>query len=245
LRLPPVATLEASGYCREEARVTDGVLIVGASRGTGLEVARLLAARGEAVTAFVRPTSDMRELLKLRVRLHRGNVLDPRSVEGAFAAGNFRAVINTVGGARGEPRPDYHGTRNLVDAARAAGVRRFLFVTAIGCGDSRGTVSPRVIEFLGAVLEEKTLGEDYLMASGLEYTILRPGGMTHDPASGTAIRTEDRKAMGVINRADLGQLVVACLDDPLAVGKVYHTVDPGIQREAPLQRGESLPGGRV
>lgn len=225
--------------------MTDGVLIVGASRGTGLEVARLLERRGEAVTALVRPTADMAGLLQLRVKLFRGDVLDPRSVQGALASGHFRAVIDTVGGKRGEPRPDYHGTRNLVDAAREAGVRRFILVTAIGAGDSRGAVGPRVLEFLGAVLEEKTLGENYLMGSGLGYTILRPGGMTHDPASGTAIRTEDRSAMGMINRADLARLIVDCLDDPLSIGKVFHTVDPAIQREAPLQRGEGLPGGRV
>jgi uncharacterized protein YbjT (DUF2867 family) len=222
-----------------------GVLIVGASRGTGLEVARLLERRGESVTAFVRPTTDMAELLRLRVKLFRGDVLDPLSVQGALASGSFRAIIDTVGGKRGEPRPDYHGTRNLVDAALAAGVPRFIFVTAIGTGDSRGAVGPKVLEFLGAVLEEKTLGENYLMASGLDYTILRPGGMTHDPASGTAIRTEDRRVMGVINRADLARLVVDCLDDPLSIGKVFHTVDPAIRREAPLQRGEDLPGGRV
>ena len=225
--------------------MTDGVLIVGASRGTGLEVARLLERRGEAVTAFVRPTTDMAGLLQLRVRLFRGDVLDPQSVQGALASGSFRAVIDTVGGKRGEPRPDYHGTRNLVDAARAAGVPRFILVTAIGAGDSRGAVGPKVLEFLGAVLEEKTLGENYLMASGLDYTVLRPGGMTHDPASGTAICTEDRRVMGVINRADLARLVVDCLDDPLSIGKVFHTVDPAIRREAPLQRGEDLPGGRV
>ncbi len=223
--------------------MSDGVLIFGASRGTGLEVARLLDRRGESVTAFVRPTTDMAALLQLRVRLFRGDILDLQSVQGALASGSFRAVIDTVGGRRGEPRPDYHGTRNLVDAARAAGVPRFILVTAIGCGDSRGAVGPRVIEFLGPVLEEKTLGENYLMASGLDYTILRPGGMTHDPASGTAIRTEDRQVMGMISRADLAGLVVDCLDDPLSIGKVFHTVDPGIGREAPLQRGQGLPGG--
>lgn len=225
--------------------MTDGVLVVGASRGTGLEVTRLLERRGEAVTAFVRPTTDIAALLQLRVRLFRGDVLDPRSVRGALASGDFRAIINTVGGRRGEPRPDYHGTRNLADAALEAGVRRFITVTAIGCGDSRGAVGPKVLEFLGAVLEEKTLGENYLMDCGLDYTILRPGGMANDAASGTAIRTEDRRVMGVINRADLARLVIDCLDDPLAVGKVFHAVDPAIRTAAPLQRGEDLPGGRV
>ena len=60
--------------------MTDGVLIVGASRGTGLEVTRLLERRGESVTAFVRPTTDMAELLQLKVKLFRGDVLDPKSV---------------------------------------------------------------------------------------------------------------------------------------------------------------------
>lgn len=225
--------------------MSDGILLVGASRGTGLEVARLLAARGESVTAFIRPTTELAGLLGLRVKLYKGDILDPRAVEGALASGNFRAVIDTVGGRRGEPRPDYHGTRNLVDAARQAGVPRFILVTAIGCGDSRAAVGPKVLEFLGAVLDEKTLGENYLMASGLDYTILRPGGMTHEAASGTAIRTEDRLAMGVINRADLARLVVECLDDPLTAGKVYHALDPAIRQAAPLQRGENLPGGPV
>ncbi len=225
--------------------MTDGVLIVGGSRGTGLEVARRLERRGEAVTVFVRPTTDMAEVLQLKVKLFRGDVLDPLSVQGAFASGNFRAVINTVGGKRGEPRPDYHGTRNVVDAAREAGVQRHILVTAIGSGDSRGAVGPKVLQFLGPVLEEKTLGENYLMASGLEYTILRPGGMTNNPASGTAIRTEDRNVMGVISRTDLARLVVGCLDDPLTIGKVFHAVDPAIKEAAPLQRGEDLPGGRI
>lgn len=225
--------------------MADGILLFGANRGTGLEVARLLRARGEPVTALVRPGADATALEQLGVMLHRGNVLEAADVDGAFASGRFRAVVNTVGGRRGEPRPDYSGTRHTIDAAKRAGVRRYLFVTAVGCGDSRAAVHAKVLEFLGPVLDEKTKGEDYLRASGLDYTILRPGGMTHDPASGTAIRTEDRNAMGVINRADLARIVVDCLDDPATIGRIYHTIDPEIRRQAPLQRGEDLPGGRV
>lgn len=223
----------------------DGILLFGASRGTGLEIARLLAGRGESVTAMIRPGADGTELEGLGVRVLRGDVLHRGDVENAVRSGQFRAVIDTVGGKRGEPRPDYEGTVLLVDAARQAGVPRFLFVTAIGCGESRQAVGPRVIEFLGAVLAEKTRGEDYLLGSGLDYTILRPGGMTSNPASGTAIRTEDQTVMGVINRADLARLVVECLDDPATIGRIYHTVDPAIKEAAPLQRGEPLPTGPI
>jgi uncharacterized protein YbjT (DUF2867 family) len=79
-----------------------------------------------------------------------------------------------------------------------------------------------------------------LQASGLDWTILRPGGMTSDPASGTAIMTDDHGVMGVINRADLAMLAIRCLDDPRTIGHIYHTVDPGITWEAPLQRGGKL-----
>lgn len=205
-----------------------GILLAGASRGTGLEVARLLSSRGEAVTALVRPTASMTGLLQLPVKLFRGNILDSRSVQGAFASGAFRAVISTVGGKRGEPRPDHQGIRIIVDAAQKAGVRRCILVSAIGAGDSRSAVSAQVLEFLGEVLEEKTLGENYLRASGLDYTILRPGGMTHEPASGTALRTEDHGVMGTIHRQDLARLVLEVLDDPASIGRIFHVLDPHI-----------------
>lgn len=221
------------------------VLIFGGNRGTGLEVARLLDRRGGRVSVMVRPQADVTELLQLRVRLCRGNVLEVADVNAAFASGRFAAVVITVGGRRGEPRPDNLGIRNIVDAAKAAGVRRCLLVTAIGCGDSRAAVGPKVIEFLGAVLEEKTHGENYLVQSGLDFTILRPGGMNNDPPGTTAIRTGDHSVMGVIGRADLARLVVGCLDDPATIGHIYHAVDPAIRQAAPLQRGEDLPGGPV
>ena len=82
------------------------------------------------------------------------------------------------------------------------------------------------------------------MAAGVDYTILRPGGMTSDPASGTAVKTTDRMTMGVINRADLGRIVADCIDDPGTVGEIYHTVDPEITWQAPLQRGEDSPSAK-
>jgi len=217
-----------------------GVLIFGGTGGTGLEIARILAGRGDAVTVVARPTSDRSGLDGLDVTVVTGDVLDVDSVDAAFAAGRFRAVINTVGGRRGEPRPDVIGGQHIADAALRAGVARALLVTAIGAGDSRSAVAPKVIEVLGEVLAAKAEAEDYLMQSGLDATILRPGGMTSDPASGTAIKSEDHTLMGVIHRADLAQLTVDCIDDDATIGRIYHTVDPEITWQAPLQRGEDL-----
>lgn len=224
--------------------MSKGILLFGASQRTGLEIARLLTARGDRVTCFVRPTSDRAGLEKLPVEFVVGDVRNADDVVAAFAAGSYRAVINTIGGARGDsPRPDFIGTRNIVDAALKSGVRRMLMVTVIGAGDSRGAVSENVMKFLGPVIEEKTKAEDCLTASGLDATILRPGGMSSDPATGTAIKTEDHSAMGIIHRADLAALVVECLDDDSTIGRIYHTVDPEIKAQPPLQRGESIRPG--
>ena len=106
-------------------------------------------------------------------------------------------------------------------------------ITAIGCGDSRPVVSPTVIEVLGEILAAKTEAEDHLMASGLDATILRPGGMTSDPASGTAIMSDDHSLMGVINRADLAALTVDCIDDDATIGKIctrWIRKSPGMRR---------------
>lgn len=224
--------------------MADGVLIFGASRETGLEVAKLLTARGETVAAFARPTSDLTELKALKLQqVVYGDVLDPVAVGKAFAAGRFRAVVCTIGAHRGQvPRPDFEGVKVIVDSIRKLerAIPRVILVTVIGAGDSRGAVAPKVMEVLGEVIRLKTLAEDYLVQSGLRWVILRPGGMTSDPATGTGIRTEDRSAMGVITRADLARLVVECLDDESTDGHVYHTVDPQIRWQPPLQRGEDL-----
>ena len=124
-----------------------------------------------------------------------------------------------------------------------SGVRRILLVTVIGAGDSRGAISDNAWKYLGPVIELKTRAEEYLMASGLDATILRPGGMASEAATGTAIKTEDHNAMGIIQRADLAALVVECLDDDNTVGKIFHAVDPGIKERPPLERGEAMRPG--
>ena len=81
----------------------DTTLIFGASRETGLEVARLLTARGESVAAFARPGSDLTELRALPLQqIIYGDACDPVSIGKAFAAGWYKAVVCTLGAQRGQ-----------------------------------------------------------------------------------------------------------------------------------------------
>ena len=204
------------------------VLVFGGTRGTGLEIVRKLRERGEAVTVAVRSTSNTTELKKLGADTVVADALDAKQVEAAVGSKKFAAVISTLGTTRGEQhkRPDYIGNRNVIDAARVAGVKRFVFITVIGAGDSSDAAPGFSKRFLAEVIALKTQAEDHLRASGLDYTIIRPGGLGDVPTSGTAVLAEDPAAFSFIGRADLADLAVQALGDASTIGKTYSAYDP-------------------
>ena len=206
---------------------TGAVLVIGGTRASGLEVVRLLRARGDEVAVLVRPESDGSAAEQLGARVVRGDAMNQPDIAAALASGQFRAVVSTLGArAVKGARPDFEGNRNAIDAARSAGVTRFVLVSVIGAGDSH-EASPWIARrVLDAVIKEKTKAEDYLKTSGLDYTIIRPGGLMDKEAQGRAYLTEDTRSMSWIRRADLAGLVVQALDDPRAIGKTYHAFDP-------------------
>jgi uncharacterized protein YbjT (DUF2867 family) len=203
----------------------DGYLIFGATRNTGLLVASILRERGDKVTAFVRPTSDRSELQALDVEFAEGDAMEPDSVKAAFQGRNFRAVLSTIGCLRCDPPIDFLANKHVVDAAVEAGVTRLVLVTTIGAGDSEDAPPWLSTKILARTLPLKTQAEDHLRASGLEYTIIRPGGLRSASGTGNGILTEDIGAFGFIFREDLAELLVACLDDPRTIGKTFAAID--------------------
>ncbi len=203
------------------------VLLFGGTRNTGLEVAKLLAARGDRITAFVRPTSDRSGLEPLGVEFAVGDALDAETVKAAFDAGEYTAVITTIGCFSCDPRPDYLGNANIFDAAAEAGVGRMLLVTTIGAGDSFKAAPWLARLFLREMLPLKTQAEEHLLASGLDFTIIRPGALRSDAPTGNGYLSESREAEGIINRSDLAGLIVDALDDHSTRGKILAAVDSG------------------
>ncbi len=209
------------------------VLIFGATRNTGYEVAEDLMARGDKVTAFVRESSDRSLLEGLGVDFVVGDALDAASVQAAFNAGEYDAVLTTMGAISAPVPPDYEGNANVFDAAVASGVSRVIMVSTVGAGDSY-EASPRISRlFLSKVMPLKTQAEDHLVASGLDYTIIRPGGLPPGIGTGNGILSEDRSTMGFIARPDLARLIVAALDDDRTIGKTFAAVDPS--QKSPIE----------
>lgn len=222
-QLNRVATIE------ELNTAIGGILVVGGTRGTGLEIVKLLAEAASHVVVMARTSSDTESLEAVGgVQIVRGDALNAEDVSAAFASGHFRAVISTLGCSGCETPPDYIGNKNVIDAALAAAVPRMVLISTMGAGDSEESLPWPVSWFLSDTAALKTQAEDYLRQSGLDYTILRPGALKSEPATGGGERLEDPMALGIVNRADLARVTVEALIDPESVGKTYSVRDEGL-----------------
>jgi nucleoside-diphosphate-sugar epimerase len=206
------------------------IFLAGASRGVGREVAKCLREENLPVVALLRSPDSQAELAAMGIQIVMGDALDPQSVDQAMQATAIDTVITTIGGMpqQGE-RPDYLGNKNLIDAAVKAGVKKFILVSSIGTGNSKGALSPQALETLEKVLIEKEKAEHYLINSGLTYTIIRPGGLKSEEPTGNAVLTESPKVCGMIHRPDVARLVCACLKSETANNKVLSAIDPNMQ----------------
>ena len=207
--------------------MSNHIFLVGASRGVGKEIAKFLTAQSTKVTALLRTDTARADIEGMGAQVVLGDALNSADIESAMSTAEpIDAVISTIGGLPGESvRPDYLGNKNLIDAAVKAGVKKFILVTSIGTGNSVDALPPQALETLKPVLIEKDKAEQYLMQSGLNYTIVRPGGLKSEAATGNGVLTEDTSVVGSIHRADVAQQVCRCLDWEKANNKVLSAVD--------------------
>ena len=162
---------------------------------------------------------------------HRGaevRLLDiERQDAGDFAAAfeGCDAVLFTAGGGpdgnvERKRTVDLEGSLKSIEGAEAAGIRRFVQVSAINVDDP---LPDDTGEVWRAYVEAKRDADAALRASGLDWTIIRPGRLTDDPATGRVALGSDVRR-GDIPRADVAAVLAAVLDNPLTVGKQWNVV---------------------
>lgn len=203
------------------------VLVAGASGKTGRLVLELAAKSGFRVRAMARDPVKARAELSGRYEWAAGDVRDAASLVPALDGASY--VICAVGatersGSNSPEFVDYGGVRNLVDAARAGGISQFVLVSSTGAGGGGGAFGWLLNTVLmPGILEWKAKGEEYLRGSGLDYTILRPGGLTNSPGGNAGIRFTqgDTLGGGTIPRADLAAVAIVALGNSEAKGKTF------------------------
>lgn len=199
----------------------DLVLVVGATGRTGQQVVRELNAAGYRVRALVRDADRARPVLGDRVDYAVGDVRQRATIDAALPG--VRYVISTIGSTRKDPANapefvDFEGVRNLADAAVAAKVEQVVIVSSAGVTRKDHPLN----RMFDNVLIWKGKGEAAVRASGVTYTIVRPGGLNDQPAAATGVRLEQGdKGTGFVSRADVARVCVAALRSAAARNRTF------------------------
>jgi uncharacterized protein YbjT (DUF2867 family) len=147
-------------------------LVTGATGELGRRIVRRLREQEREVRAFVRLTSNYRELEDKGAEISIGDLRQLRDIERACQGVKY--VISAHGSGRSAQELDYRANIDLIDAAKANGVEHFVFISVLGV--DRGYEDAPTFKAKRAV-------EKYLQASGLNYTILRPAGFSSNLVS--------------------------------------------------------------
>ncbi|KAB1198375.1 MULTISPECIES: SDR family oxidoreductase [Haloferax] len=213
------------------------VLVAGATGRTGRLVLDALADTPFVVRALTRD-SDAEDGLRARGadEVVVGDLLDRDDATKAVL--DVDAIISTVGVAAGLETirgdlVDGAGVVNLVDAATAGGVQRFVLTSSIGVGDSKGglPLSLRAILTAAGVLSAKERGEERLRDAPLDHTIIRPGALTDAPATDDVLVGEGGDSVcGSISRADVANVLVRSLFTTSTENRTFEIVSrPGLR----------------
>lgn len=137
------------------------------------------------------------------------------AVEGSHAV-VFAAGAGPGSGAERKLTVDRDGAIKLLRAATSAAVPRYLMVSATGAENP-----PRGDDVFEVYLRAKAEADEAVRASDLEWTIVRPGGLTDDPGTGN-VRLETSPFSGPVPRDDVAAVLAALLADGQSVGRVLY-----------------------
>jgi putative NADH-flavin reductase len=199
------------------------VAIFGASRGVGRAAVDAAVLAGHTVTAFSRTawsaTSDA-------VTVIAGDVLDRAAVSSALAGAN--AVLVSLGvtpGQRATTPEDIcsRGTRTIIDAMKSSSIARLLIVTSYGVGETCSRTpflfSIFAKTILRGIMADKEVQEREVRASGLQWTIVQPLGLTDEPATGHPyVAADGSRATNRVSRADVGAVCIDALAGAKFIG---------------------------
>jgi uncharacterized protein YbjT (DUF2867 family) len=196
------------------------VVIAGGHGQIALRLTALLAGRGDVVTSVIRNPDHVADVEQAGAR---AAVLDLETAAAAdltpHVAGTdavvFAAGAGPGSGVARKDTVDRAAAVLLADAAREAGVRRYLLVSSTGVDEP-----PRAgtDEVWAAYLAAKRAAEEAIRESGLDWTILRPGLLTNDPGAGRVLLAPPPVERDEVTRDDTAAVLAALLDAPSTTG---------------------------
>ena len=197
------------------------IAISGASGKTGYRIAEQLLQRGDQPRLLLRPASQLPESLlgcdHRRLELSDAVALDDAltGVDGLVIATGARPSLDLSG----PMRVDAWGVQRQVESCRRVGVRRVLLVSSLCAGRWR-----HPLNLFGLILVWKRVGERALECSGLDWTVIRPGGLSEREeglaSEGILWTGPDAQTSNAIPRRLVAKACVEALDTPESIGRI-------------------------
>jgi uncharacterized protein YbjT (DUF2867 family) len=195
------------------------IVIIGGHGKVALHLARALTGRGDEVLSVFRNPDHTDDVAATGAVPVVADIEDLDTDALADLLDGHDAVVFSAGAGGGDPARTYAVDRDaairVIDAASQAGVRRFVMVSYFGAGPDHGVAEDNSFS---AYAEAKAAADTHLRASDLEWTVLGPGGLTLDPATGR-ITVGPEAANGTVSREDVALVIAAALADPSTVGR--------------------------
>ncbi|XP_041025952.1 uncharacterized protein At2g34460, chloroplastic isoform X1 [Juglans microcarpa x Juglans regia] len=226
------------------------IFVAGATGSTGKRIVEQLLAKGFQVKAGVRDLDKAKNTLSHdnpALQILKADVTEGSEKLSEAIGDDSEAVICATGFRPGWDlfapwKVDNFGTVNLVEACRKLGVNRFILVSSILVnGAAMGQILNPAYIFLnvfGLTLIAKLQAEQYIRKSGINYTIIRPGGLRNEPPAGNIfMQPEDTLYEGTISRDQVAEVAVEALVHPEASYKVVEIVS---RADAPKRSYEDL-----
>jgi uncharacterized protein YbjT (DUF2867 family) len=192
------------------------VVIAGGHGKIALLLERLLAERGDQAVGLIRNPAHVTDVRKAGAEAVICDLETVSADDVAVLLAGADAVVFAAGAGPGSCAPrkdsvDRAGSVLMAEAAERVGVRRFVQVSSMGAGQPP---RPGTGEVWAAYITAKTAAEADLRARDLDWTILRPGGLTDAPATGRIRLASPPVPAGTVPRADVAAVIAALLDNP-------------------------------
>ena len=214
------------------------VVIAGGHGKIALILERLLAARGDEVVGLIRNPAQSADLeaagaTPVVLDLESASVDDVAdAVRGADAV-VFAAGAGPGNGAGRKQTVDRDAAILLADAAEAAGVSRYVMVSAHAADDR--SLDKNYDEVFRAYMRAKSEADaDVRARAGLRTTIVRPGGLTDDPGTGS-VTVAEATGRGSIPREDVARTLLAVLHEPETAGRTFEVISGSTPIDAALR----------
>jgi uncharacterized protein YbjT (DUF2867 family) len=192
------------------------VVIAGGHGKIALALERLLAGRGDQAVGLIRNPAQAAEVQEAGAEAVACDLEAASAGDVAMLLSGADAVVFAAGAGAGSGVPrkdsvDRAASVLMAGAAEQAGVRRFVQISSMGAGSPP---QPGRDEVWSAYITAKTAAEADLRSRDLDWTILRPGRLTDDPAAGRVRLAAPPVPAGAVSRADVAAVIAALLDEP-------------------------------